>query len=158
MFDSLRDLVRNYVLSAAIFSWFFAQVLKVIFTFMLTKKLRVERLFGAGGMPSAHSAMVCSLAIAVSRVCGVNSPEFALAFVFACVVMYDAMGIRRQAGKHAQAINKLMDIVEDENEEDELGGEENDKELKELIGHTPLQVLSGALLGILVALILPFVF
>ena len=153
--QNFRVLIDNYALNAALLSWLLAQVLKVVFTFAMTKKFDAERLFGSGGMPSAHSALSCALTIAISRMCGVRSAEFAIAFVFTCIVMYDAVGVRRQAGKHAAALNRLLDRKEDEPEEEPDDEENEQAEFKELLGHTPLQVLSGALLGILVAMILP---
>ena len=85
--DILRQMFGNYCLNVALISWLSAQVLKTIFTFIATKKLNLERMVGAGGMPSAHSALVCSLTVAIARTVGVSSPEFALAFLVACVVI-----------------------------------------------------------------------
>ena len=94
----IRDFFANRALFAAVLGWLCAQVLKVIITACLTKKLNVERLWGAGGMPSAHSAMVCALTISVARFYGVSDPLFALAVIFAFVTMYDAMGVRWKRG------------------------------------------------------------
>ena len=105
-------------------------------------------------MPSAHSALVCSLTVAIARTVGVSSPEFALAFLVACVVMYDAMGVRRSAGEQAKVLNKI--IFTWEKSQDAPDEDEDDmfkKDLKESLGHTPLEVLGGALLGILVAML-----
>jgi acid phosphatase family membrane protein YuiD len=123
-------------------------VIKTILTFFNTKKFSAERMFGAGGMPSAHSASVCSLAISIVIKCGIDSPEFALAIAFAVVVMYDAMGVRRAAGEQARILNKMVDIYSKQ------GAELTDKDLKEYLGHTPVEVLAGALLGIIVSLII----
>lgn len=103
---------------------------------------------GAGGMPSAHSAMVCALFVGVMHRCGAESPEFALAFVLAAVVIYDAMGVRRAAGEQARVVNKLVEIAE------KNGSEITQKGLKESLGHTPMEVLGGIMLGILIALLL----
>ena len=92
--SDLLGLLSNYVLITALIGWASAQVLKTIINFMTTGKFDMERLVGAGGMPSCHSACVCALALAVSRKLGFASPEFAIAFIFAVVVMYDAMGVR----------------------------------------------------------------
>ena len=152
--DILRQMFGNYCLNVALISWLSAQLLKTIFTFIATKKLNLERMVGAGGMPSAHSALVCSLTVAIARTVGVSSPEFALAFLVACVVMYDAMGVRRSAGEQAKVLNKITFTWEksqdapDEDEDDMFK-----KDLKESLGHTPLEVLGGALLGILVAML-----
>lgn len=154
----------NVMLVAAVVGWVSAQILKTIFNLIETKKFDFERLIGAGGMPSSHSATVCALAVTASKVCGVNSPEFALAMILALVVMYDACGVRRAAGLHAREINRLSkivdllddDIVEQLNEEIDLEIVEeeknNKKELKEFLGHTPFQVMCGALLGIIIGL------
>lgn len=152
--DILRQMFGNYCLNVALISWLSAQVLKTIFTFIATKKLNLERMVGAGGMPSAHSALVCSLTVAIARTVGVSSPEFALAFLVACVVMYDAMGVRRSAGEQAKVLNKI--IFTWEKNQDAPDEDEDDmfkKDLKESLGHTPLEVLGGALLGILVAML-----
>ncbi len=157
--ETIRELLSNYILNVAILSWFAAQVLKTIFTFVSTKKLNLERMFGAGGMPSAHSALVCSMAVAVSRIAGVGSPLFALASMLAAIVMYDAMGVRRAAGEQAKVINKIVfnwnKAVNDDAEDEEPDGEIEHKTLKEFLGHTPLEVLCGALLGILIAMLVP---
>lgn len=152
--DIVRQMFGNYCLNVALISWLSAQVLKTIFTFISTKKLNLERMVGAGGMPSAHSALVCSLTVAIARTVGVSSPEFALAFLMACVVMYDAMGVRRSAGEQAKVLNKIIftwEKSQDAPDEDE--DEMFKKDLKESLGHTPLEVLGGALLGILVAML-----
>ena len=152
--DILRQMFGNYCLNVALISWLSAQLLKTIFTFIATKKLNLERMVGAGGMPSAHSALVCSLTVAIARTVGVSSPEFARAFLVACVVMYDAMGVRRSAGEQAKVLNKI--IFTWEKSQDAPDEDEDDmfkKDLKESLGHTPLEVLGGALLGILVAML-----
>ena len=155
---AVRQFIGNYYLLVAVLSWFSAQVLKVIFTLITKKKFVSERFWGSGGMPSSHSAMVCSLAIAISRGQGFSSPEFAIAFVLACIVMYDATGVRRETGKQAVVIKQLVRTLE---EEEALDDEKNDEELftdlglKEFVGHTPFEVLGGALLGILIAMIIP---
>ena len=150
---AISILTENYLLSVALISWLAAQICKTILDFILSGKLDLERMFGAGGMPSAHSALVCSLTIACARKYGVSSPFFAFAFVLAAIVMYDAMGVRRAAGEQAKVLNRIVDDwMSDEDEEDNAlrqGG----KRLKEKVGHTPLEVLSGALLGILIGMI-----
>lgn len=150
--ENLLFIFRNYALNCAVLSWFSAQMLKTLLVLIMTKKFVPERIFGPGGMPSAHSASVTSLAIATCRSCGFGSTEFAIAFLFACVVMYDATSVRRQAGEHAKAINIVVDKVDSlETDDDDL----NIKELKEVLGHTPLEVLAGALLGIIISMIIP---
>ena len=111
-------------------------------------------------MPSSHSALVCSATIAVCRECGFGSPEFAMMFIIAMVVMYDAMGVRRSAGLHAREINRINRIfavkgIKLNEEASEQKPEKKKKELKEYLGHTPFEVLGGALLGILIAMAMP---
>ncbi len=100
-------------------------------------------------MPSSHSSTVCALATSVARTSGLQSPVFAVAFLLAFVVMYDAMGVRRAAGEQAKVINKIAELQEEKNEDFFV------KELKELIGHTPIEVIAGAALGIFIGLIMP---
>ena len=161
----------NVVLIVAVTSWFLAQIIKTIVHLIKTKRFCAERLTGAGGMPSAHSACVCSMAIATCRVCGICSAEFAVSMVLALVVMYDATGVRRSAGLHAKEINRLRRIVNELDEEfmdkfddkvEEYTDHNDDnteemRDLKEFLGHTPLEVLCGALLGILIAMAFPIV-
>ena len=151
----MRTLISNYPLLAAALAWVSAQVLKTLLTLIMTRKLVLERLFGPGGMPSAHSAGVCALSVAVARVEGIQSTLFALSIVLSCVVIYDAMGVRLHAGRQAKTLNKVVDALERDLEGDapeDFGGFYDDgKDLKEVLGHTPLEVLGGALLGILVA-------
>lgn len=173
----IRTLTSNSILNVAVVAWSAAQILKTLFTLLFTGKLNLERLVGAGGMPSSHSAMTCSLAIATARKLGFAAPEFALAVCFAAIVMYDAMGVRRAAGEQAKVLNKMIfefpffhlnpDPEEDPTteepeqqpepleEEKESGLPLIAKELKEFLGHTPMEVLGGCLLGILVAMLMP---
>ena len=141
----------------SVFKEFFEN--KVLLTLVLSKKLTIERLWGAGGLPSAHSSMVCALTISLARVDGVNSPLFALAVIYAFVTMYDAMGVRREAGVHAKLLNKYLNQIENQNADVDGDGipdkEVDEIELKEFIGHTPLEVLGGVLLGILVGVTVP---
>ena len=137
----MNTLSYNYVLFSALLSWCAAQVIKTLLNFLQTKKFNPERLFGAGGMPSSHSALVCSATIAM-------------------VVMYDAMGVRRSAGLHAREINRINRIfavkgIKPAEEATEQKPEKKKKELKEYLGHTPFEVLGGALLGILIAMAMP---
>ena len=149
--NSIRDLFGNYVLNVAIMCWLSAQLLKTLLNFMKTRRYNPERLVGAGGMPSAHSASVCGVTIALARSQGFASPLFALAFLMAAIVMYDAMGVRRQAGEHAKVINMIV-----RKNKNYVTYMPKDKDgLKEFLGHTPLEVMGGALLGILIAILLP---
>jgi acid phosphatase family membrane protein YuiD len=135
---------QNTILATALTAWFCAQVLKTLTSYWKHGTLNVERLVGAGGMPSSHTALVMSLAWAVGLHDGFTSSLFAVTIVLASIVMYDAAGVRRAAGKQAKVINKLVR---------ELRAEHTvrDIRLKELLGHTPLEVLAGAILGISIA-------
>lgn len=149
--ELFQEFFQNRVLFAAVLAWLAAQVLKVILDFLLHKRLSAERLWGAGGMPSAHSAMVCALTVSMARFNGVSSPVFALAVMFAFVTIYDAMGVRRETGEHARLLNKYLNQIKSEHDEEES----EDIDLKEYIGHTPMEVLAGVLLGILVGVLMP---
>lgn len=134
----------NKVLMACIIAWFIAQTLKIVLTYYATKRIDLTRLVGSGGMPSSHTAAVMALSTSIGRMYGWDSPIFAVSLCFALVVMYDAAGVRRAAGNQAKILNL---IIEDIAHNKPL---ENEK-LKELIGHTPKEVLAGAILGIVVA-------
>ncbi len=155
----------NYILVTAVVGWCIAQLLKTIINLIKYKKFSFERLFGAGGWPSAHSAMVCSATTAVGRVEGVNSTIFAVMCIFALITMYDAMGVRRAAGQHAKEINRINRILD----EDIARAAASDKPLeniaqvankhmsvlKEYLGHTPFEVASGAAMGVILAFLMP---
>lgn len=141
------SIAKNQVLGISVTAWFLAQVLKCIFYYFKEKRIDFRRFVGAGGMPSSHSALVASLAVAMGMSEGWEDPMTALAVVFALVIMYDAAGVRRAAGKQAAVLNKMADELFEE-------GEFHQERLKELLGHTPVEVFAGAFLGILVAVIL----
>ncbi len=153
--SDLLGLLSNYVLITALVGWASAQVLKTVIHSVTTGRFDISRMTGDGGMPSCHSACVCALALAVSRKLGFASPEFGIAFIFAVIVMNDAMGVRRAAGEHAKLLNKMME--EDQKTDIDYFDDTADdpKELKEFLGHTPLEVLCGALLGIIIAMVVP---
>ncbi len=160
--DWIRLLTSNYVLNVAVAGWFSAQVIKTVIHAVHYKKFVPERMFGAGGMPSAHSATVCGLVTAVARCEGFDSPLFAIAAVVAMITMYDAMGVRRQAGMHARMLNILLRKDQEEHLEEEDDEESISEELqlkknryKEFLGHTPLQVLVGGILGVVMAFLMP---
>lgn len=134
------EITYNVPLWAAMISWAIAQGSKIILTLITEKRFDATRIVGTGGMPSSHSALVMALTFSVGKYNGFGSPLFAMALIFSFVVMYDAAGIRRAAGKQAEIINMLL-----------LKHEVPDMEkLKELLGHTPLEVFVGGLLGIAV--------
>ncbi len=149
--DWLLELVKNPVLIAGISSWLLAQIAKFIIYAIVNKTFDISRLHGDGGMPSGHSATVSATAMMCALTCGFGSPEFAIAFVLATVVCHDAMNVRYEAGKQAALLN---DFVEWFNDTMKVGFTE--KKLKEFLGHTPLQVVVGILLGAANALVLYF--
>ena len=123
--------------------WFVIQVFKFVFDSIKEKKLLWNRLLGAGGMPSSHSAVVTTLATMIAREYGLEAPITALTIIFACVVMYDAAGVRRAAGKQASLLNRMIEITELKPEE----------RLQEVLGHSPIQVMAGAIIGIIVGFV-----
>lgn len=144
--DIFYQIINNKAITIPVILWFFIQVFKVITDLIVNKKLNVRRIVGAGGMPSSHSAIVTSLAVLVGKEYGFNSGIFAIALIMACVVMYDAAGVRRAAGKQATIINKILDTPG-------LSTEEVQEKLVEALGHTPIQVFVGALIGIIVGML-----
>ncbi|MBZ4652711.1 MAG: acid phosphatase/vanadium-dependent haloperoxidase related [Peptococcaceae bacterium] len=147
MQDFFHGIANNHVFKVTFSAWIIAQILKVITTVFVHGKLDWTRFVGAGGMPSAHSALVTALAVSIGQDLGWDSPIFAMALAFAAIVMYDAAGVRRAAGKQAEVINQIISDIYH-------GTQISEERLKELIGHTPFEVLMGALLGLLVGLFL----
>ena len=144
----LIEIINNHAIQAAVLSWAIAQALNVILTLCISRKFDVSRMFGSGGMPSSHSAMVCALVTVIGFHEGFSTSVFALAFCFACVTMYDAAGVRRSTGRNAAVINHMLDDLATK------GFYMDEERLKELVGHTPLQVMAGALLGIFIGTLL----
>lgn len=149
----LQQLLSNTTLITACVAWLIAQVLKTIIDFRVYKSFNPERLVGSGGMPSSHSSTVCALAASAFLHYGPGSFEFSVSFILAMVVMYDATGVRQETGKQAKVLNALL-----QENPFEWTGELLEQRLKEFVGHTPLQVFAGAVLGILVALAAEFLF
>ncbi len=143
--DAIKEFFGNYMLVSAIIGWFSAQVIKIFTNLFVKKKFDIRMLFSNGGMPSSHSSTVLALSTAAAISQGFGSAAFAISGVLSVIVMNDAFGVRWQAGKQAQIINRM--IVELFSNTEEF-----DVKLKEIIGHTPFQVFMGALLGIVVAL------
>ena len=152
--DFLLKIITNRILVVGVVSWFLAQVFKCISNLILTKKFSFERLFGDGGMPSGHSATVVSVAVATGLYEGFDSAIFAVAMIVAIVVMHDAMNVRYQAGKQAELLNGMAEMFE------KVTGTDlpNEEKLKELLGHTPLQVAAGCVLGVATAVIMYLIF
>lgn len=144
--NNLTAFIQNKYIYVPFFLWFFIQLFKVIYDLVTTKKFNFKRILGAGGMPSSHSAVVTGLATLEGKYQGVDSPVFAVAFILALVVMYDACGVRRAAGKQAALLNKIIETPG-------LTGVQVSEKLVEVLGHTPVQVLVGALIGVVVGLI-----
>lgn len=141
---TLAPLLGNYVLVSALVSWSLAQMLKIPIEFLRTRRWNWALLFSAGGMPSSHSALAASTALAVGLREGFDSPLFAMAVAFSMIVIYDATGIRRQAGRHAALINAMIaDLAS--------GHPLKEEHLREVLGHTPFQAIMGMLLGLLIA-------
>lgn len=140
----ILEILGNRVIQAAALAWAVAQALKVMLTLAISRRFDKSRVLGSGGMPSSHSAMACAMLMMIGFREGFSSSIFALAFCFSGVVMYDAAGVRRSTGKNAAVINQLMDMLSGN------GYTFDEKRLKELVGHTPIQVLAGALLGTLI--------
>ena len=139
----LLDLVTNPFLITSVASWGIAQVIKLIIHAIIYKKLDWERLVGDGGMPSGHSATVATLAVMCALVCGTDSVEFAISAILAIIVCHDATGVRQETGKQARVLNELVKAFKGL-EEDKLP----EVKLKEFVGHTPIQVIFGILIGI----------
>ena len=144
----LQDFLNNRILIAALVAWAIAQAIKAILYTIVNREFKFERLVGSGGMPSSHAATVCALTTAVAMQFGLGSFEFAISFVLSSVVLHDARGVRQEAGKQAVTITAIVDHLLKEGKILELPN----WELKELIGHTPLQVLIGSIMGICIGL------
>lgn len=138
-----QELLSNPFLLIGLSSWFWAQLIKTIIHAIVTKSIDFTRLIGDGGMPSGHSATVCAVATSAGILYGLGSFPFAISVIVAIIVMHDAMGVRLETGKQAKLLNEFMDLFA--RLEQPLSDQEK---LKELVGHTPLQVCMGALLGI----------
>ncbi len=147
--DFFAELFGNRILVSAGLAWFAAQFAKMVLNGILNHEWRLERLVGSGGMPSSHAATVCALVVATAFNYGVGSFAFTIAFILAVVVLHDARGVRFETGKQAEAINNLYDFLDKTINDPDLP--EMDK-LKVLVGHTPLQVLIGGAMGVLVGL------
>ena len=141
---NIMDVFRNEILIVSIFSWAAAQVIKTVIHAIMYKGIDWKRLVGDGGMPSAHSATVVSLTVGVGIRYGLTTPLFAVSLIFSIIVMHDAMGVRREAGRHAKALNEIFEYINMENSDPDVA-------LKEFLGHSPLQVVFGALLGFAIA-------
>ena len=149
--DFLTQILNNKTLIIAAVAWLVAGIIKAIIDLIVNKKFNVSRIIGAGGMPSSHTSTVVALTVALAYYVGIDSPSFAISLIFMIIVIHDATGVRLETGKQAKVLNTMMfetDIFKDLDFE---------KELKEYVGHTPLQAIVGAVVGVFVALFMIFV-
>jgi len=140
-------LTKNPIIDCALLAWFLAQLIKVLLDAIVLRQFNVGRFVSSGGMPSSHSALVVACTTAIGRLYGVAGPVFALSVVSSAVVKYDACNVRRSAGDTAKLVNQILRHVE------KLAAEDFAEDLKEVMGHTPLQVAAGAVLGLCVGLL-----
>ncbi len=141
---SILDVLNNQVLISGLIAWALAQVIKVPYEYLLKRRWNWSLLLRAGGMPSSHSALVVAVTHAIGLYTGYNQPLFAVAFMVTMIVVYDATGIRRQAGLHAALINAMISDLT-------TGHPLKSEHLKEVLGHTPLEALGGVVLGLIVS-------
>lgn len=144
--NELQKMINNKFVYLPLLVWFCIQIFKVVYELIKTKKFNFKRIMGAGGMPSSHSAVVTTVATLIGKSEGFDTPIFALSLAFAAIVMYDAAGVRRAAGKQATLLNKIVETPG-------LSGVQVQEKLVEVLGHTPLQVIVGAAIGIAVGLL-----
>ena len=138
-----NEIIHNKCIYIPFVLWFFIQVFKVLTDLIINKKFNFKRIIGAGGMPSSHSAVVCSLATCIGKEYGFDSGIFAISVIMAFIVMYDAAGVRRAAGKQATILNKILETPG-------MTTLEVQEKLVEVLGHTPIQVFVGAILGVII--------
>ena len=150
-----EEFFSNHIFLTAACGWFVAQILKTLIHLIISKKFVAERLVGSGGMPSSHSATVCALVTATCYEYGAGSFEFAISLILAIIVMYDAMGVRYETGEQAKVLNRLFTEWMDQGIEQFQFP--HGKKLKEMVGHTPIEVLTGAALGIVLGFVMPMV-
>ncbi|HAB93397.1 MAG TPA: hypothetical protein DCF49_01310 [Lachnospiraceae bacterium] len=148
MGEVITEICSNRIIQTGAAAWVISQILKTIIHLIVNRKIVLERLVGDGGMPSSHSATVTSVAVASGFTAGWDSPIFAVAVFLAIIVMHDARGVRRETGKQAVVINNMLELFEEMG----AGNLTPEQTLKEFVGHTPLQVLAGGILGFIVAL------
>ncbi len=160
----MKILMANPIMSVGFIAWMAAQIIKTLVHAIKVKSFNPERLVGAGGMPSSHSALVISVALYTGRAEGYGSTFFALAMMLAVIVIYDAMSVRYNAGLHAKELNRMRKVIDEMDDEISqlCGADEDDiddlsdaKDLKEFLGHTPIEVLAGSMLGIIIAMVFP---
>lgn len=144
--NNFTGFIQNKYIYIPFLLWFGIQLFKVIYDLITTKKFNFKRIMGAGGMPSSHTAVVAGLTTMIGKNIGVDTPMFAISLIFSCIVMYDACGVRRAAGKQAVLLNKIIETPG-------LSGLQVSERLVEVLGHTPVQVVVGAIIGVGIGLI-----
>ena len=144
--DFFKEIIKNKVLTTSLVGWIIAQTIKVALGVIREKRFNFKWFIGTGGMPSSHVSGMMALASSVGFVCGFSSSQFAIALVLALIVMFDAQGVRRSAGRQAVILNKMLDDIHWKKKIEET-------RLKEFLGHTPIEVFAGAVIGILIAII-----
>lgn len=152
--EILHELINNKLFLSATLGWSMAQIIKTIINYIITREFNWERLVGSGGMPSSHSATVCALLTATIYEYGLKGFEFPMAFLFAVIVMYDAMNVRMETGKQAVILNIFLRNEQFAKVIDENGKHKLPGILKEYVGHTPTQVVAGMLLGIIIGIVI----
>ena len=145
----VKTVFGNIALDAAVTAWLAAQVIKFLGGWMITRRPNFRKLFQSGGMPSSHSSSTVALSVVIWKICGYASPEFAISCMFTFIVMYDAAGVRHAAGQQARVLNHFLENWEEITTTPKL----MEKNLKEFLGHTPLEVIAGAILGVVVGVI-----
>ena len=145
----IHELFGNHMFVCALIAYFSAQIIKIILCLINERRLDLHLMFASGGMPSSHASTVAALAFSALRLYGPGSPYFAITFVLASIVMYDATGVRRATGEHAKILNRIL--ADMTSGDPALAG----ASLKELIGHTPFQVVMGAILGVIIPFLVP---
>jgi len=151
LLDLLQALLNNFTFVAVVISWFLAQLIKVLLYRRSEGRWNFFHFFEAGGMPSAHSASVTALTLGIALTQGLQSTSFTISLVFALIVMYDATGVRRAAGKQAEILNKIVDDIY-------ANGKIRIEKLKEILGHDPIEVFAGATLATLITLLTYYVY
>ena len=167
LWETIEFLFSNQILNAGLLAWLTAQIIKLIYYYIRHKEIRLERLKGAGGMPSAHSATTCAMAITALLTCGFQSPEFAIGAILTVIVIYDATGVRWEASLHARALNLMIDELDAEVEKNGAPHEHRIirrtlraqiPQLNESLGHRPIEACFGSALGIVLALLLHWIY
>ena len=154
----MENIFSNYLIVISVIACVAAQLIKIILDVISRKKIGIASLWATGGMPSSHSALVCALTVGTIKIYGFASPIFAIALMFTLIVIRDALGVRRQVGEHAKALNTIfrefVELVEKE-EPNKMKVDQFGKIFSEMIGHSPLQVLMGSILGIVIGIAIP---